>query len=52
MGQASHLDVNTITTADHFFKAGGDSIRAMELVSMVRNMGLAITVADIINTLG
>ena len=43
-----HLDVNTITIADHFFKAGRDSVRAMELVSMVRSMGLEITVADII----
>lgn len=43
-----HLDVRTITTADHFFKAGGDSVRAMELVSKVRTDGLTITVADII----
>lgn len=42
------LDVKKITTSDHFFKAGGDSIRAMELVSMARNVGLVLTVADII----
>ncbi|KAF2216837.1 hypothetical protein CERZMDRAFT_80863 [Cercospora zeae-maydis SCOH1-5] len=36
-----------ITTTDNFFLLGGDSIKAMKLVSVIRQSGRSLTVADV-----
>nr|UBX54569.1 non ribosomal peptide synthetase [Aspergillus sp.] len=40
-------DVMTIGNTDHFFRLGGDSIRAMTLIPKAREEGYAITMSDV-----
>ncbi|KAI9709702.1 MAG: NRPS [Bogoriella megaspora] len=46
----SIVDPSTISTKDSFLRLGGDSVGAMRLVSMAREQGLTLTVADILST--
>lgn len=43
------LPPSNVKPRDSFFKLGGDSIAAMKMVSIAREQGLALTVADIFN---
>jgi amino acid adenylation domain-containing protein len=45
--QVLNIAPHTIGTDDNFFHLGGDSISAMKLVSVVREGGLSLTVADV-----
>jgi aryl carrier-like protein len=42
------VDGSTVTLQDKFFQMGGDSLTAMRMVSIARQRGLAMTVADIV----
>ncbi len=41
------LGTSSVTTGSDFFNAGGDSLRAIRLVSLARDRGLALTVQDV-----
>ena len=41
------LSLDTISVKDHFFELGGDSIKAIRVVSFLREIGYKITVQDI-----
>lgn len=43
------IDVNTIGVEDHFFRLGGDSIAAMQLVTLARKSNINLTVTRIFN---
>ncbi|KAI1076074.1 hypothetical protein F5B20DRAFT_584637 [Whalleya microplaca] len=45
---ALKVDPQQIETSDSFFRMGGDSIVAMRLVTAARDMGLSLSVADIL----
>lgn len=45
--RALGLDINSVGLDDNFFRLGGDSIFAMRLVTAAREVGIALTVADI-----
>ncbi|GKU05482.1 unnamed protein product, partial [Fusarium langsethiae] len=45
--QVLNLDVNTIGVEDHFFRLGGDSIAAMQLVTLARKSNISLTVTGV-----
>ncbi|KAG8676481.1 Non-ribosomal peptide synthetase FpNRPS4 [Fusarium poae] len=42
-----NVDVNTIGVEDHFFRLGGDSIAAMQLVTLARKSNINLTVTGV-----
>ncbi|RFU23936.1 hypothetical protein B7463_g12404, partial [Scytalidium lignicola] len=47
LAQALQINGDRISVNDNFFRMGGDSIIAMQLVSLARRGGLSFTVADV-----
>ncbi|KAM0491964.1 hypothetical protein ACHAP8_010204 [Fusarium lateritium] len=45
--QVLNLDANTIGVEDHFFRLGGDSIAAMQLVTLARKSNINLTVTGV-----
>ncbi|CAG8958014.1 hypothetical protein HYFRA_00000357 [Hymenoscyphus fraxineus] len=45
--EALHLPMNTIGVVDDFFRAGGDSLKAMAVVAAARRNGMNISVAKL-----
>lgn len=41
------IDANKISTTDHFFRSGGDSVSAMRLVALLQKNHMHLSVADI-----